>query len=72
MSFDLFWARIIQKKKKEIKCIEDPVPPRKRKAPIRFKLGQQESHHFLKPLRNTANKSILKPLILQQPLTHQI
>ena len=45
-SFDLFWARIIQRKDKEIKCIEDPVPPRKRKAPIRFELGQQESHHF--------------------------
>ena len=45
-SFDLFWARIIQRKDKEIKCIEDPVPSRKRKAPIRFELGQQESHHF--------------------------
>lgn len=45
-SFDLFWHRILQRKDKEIKFIEDPVPPRKRKAPERFELGNQEIHHF--------------------------
>ena len=45
-SFDLFWGRIKQRKDKEIESIEDPVPPRKRKVPSRFELGQQQTHYF--------------------------
>jgi hypothetical protein len=45
-SFDLFWARIIQLKDKEIETIKYPELPRKRKAPKRFKIGQPQTHHF--------------------------
>lgn len=45
-SFDLFWACILQRKDKEIKSIEDPVRPGKRKARERFKLGNHQTHHF--------------------------
>jgi len=41
-SFDFFWASISQRKHKGIKSIKDPVPPRKRKEPERFELGNRQ------------------------------
>lgn len=60
-SFDFLWAGILQRKHKEIKSIEDPVPRSKRKSKERFELG---NHH-------STNKSILKPLILHLLPLHQ-
>ena len=45
-SFNLFWARILQRKTTEIQTIEDPKLPRKRKAPVRREVGEQDTHHF--------------------------
>ena len=45
-SFSLFWARILQRKTTEIQTIEDPKLPRKRKAPVRHEVGEQDTHHF--------------------------
>ncbi|XP_068735601.1 zinc finger MYM-type protein 1-like [Montipora capricornis] len=45
-SFNLFWARILQRKTTEIQTIEDPKLPRKRKAPVRHEVGEQNTHHF--------------------------
>ena len=45
-SFSLFWVRILQHKTTEIQTIEDPKLPRKRKAPVRHEVGEQDTHHF--------------------------
>ena len=45
-SFSLFWAWILQRKTTEIQTIEDPKLPRKRKAPVRHEVGEQDTHHF--------------------------
>ncbi|XP_068725038.1 zinc finger MYM-type protein 1-like isoform X1 [Montipora capricornis] len=47
-SFHLFWARILQRKTTEIQTIEDPMLPRKRKAPVRHEVEEQNTHHFPK------------------------
>ena len=45
-SFSLFWARILWHKTTEIQTIEDPTLPRKRKAPVRHEVREQDTHHF--------------------------
>ena len=45
-SFSLFWARILQGKTTETQTTEDPKLPRKGKAPVRCKFGEQDTHHF--------------------------
>ena len=45
-SFDLFWDRILQRQTNDLQIIEDPKLPRKRKAPARLEIGQQETHYF--------------------------
>ena len=44
--FSLFWAGILQRKITEIQTIGDPKVPRKRKAPVRHEVGEQDTHHF--------------------------
>ena len=52
-SFSLFWVRIfIQGKTTEIQTIEDPKLPRKGKAPVRHKFGEQNTHHFSETPKN--------------------
>ena len=52
--FSLFWARILQRKTTEIRTIEDPKFPRKRKAcaPVRYEVGEQDTHHFPETLKD--------------------
>ena len=45
-SFSLFWTQILQCKTTEIQTIEDPKLPRKRKAPVRHEVGEQDTHQF--------------------------
>ena len=45
-SFDLFWARILQRKTTEVQDIEDPKLPRTHKAPVRQEIGEQKTHYF--------------------------
>ena len=44
--FSLFWARILQHKTTEFQTIQEPKLPRKRKAPVRHEVGEQDTHHF--------------------------
>ena len=45
-SLSLFRARILQRKTTAIQTIKDPKLPRKRKAPVRHEVGEQDTHHF--------------------------
>ena len=46
ISFSLFWAQNLQRKTTEIQTIEDPKLPKRRKAPVRHEVGEQDTHHF--------------------------
>ena len=45
-SFSLFWARILHHKTTEIQAPVDPKLLRKRKAPVRHEVGEQDTHHL--------------------------
>ena len=47
INFSLLGAQILQRNwTTETQTIEDPKLPRKRKAPIRHEVGEQDTHHF--------------------------
>ena len=45
-TFSLSLARLLERKTTEIQTIEDPKLARRRKAPVRHEVGEQDNHHF--------------------------